>query len=206
MIDRLISPLDFSQVRLAPLSVLAGLREVDSTADLVHFGEAKWLLVSVRGDDDMKAQGYRRLAKAKAMAAAVQAKSLYTINTRHIPRIKDGIAAATLISLGARPIDFYQLRDPDGSVVEDFRRADFKSRHTSDADFWLDYETPREKAREAALRDLTDHARANAYWHYSNVLTHTTSVKMAASVIPDRSSTRKRIEIPSRATATLSPA
>jgi hypothetical protein len=70
MIDRLISPLDFSQVRLAPLSVLAGLREVDPTADLVHFGDARWLLVSVRGDDDMKAQGYRRLARAKAMAAS----------------------------------------------------------------------------------------------------------------------------------------
>jgi hypothetical protein len=48
---------------------------------------------------------------------------------------------------------------------------------------------------------LTDHARANDYWHYSNVLTHTTSVKMAASVIPDRSSTRKRIEIPKRPAA-----
>jgi hypothetical protein len=200
MIDRLISPLDFSQVRLAPLSVLAGLREVDPTADLVHFGDARWLLVSVRGDDDMKAQGYRRLANAKAMSATVQAKNP-GIKTRHIPRIKDGIAAATLISLGARPIDFYHLPNPDSSVVEDFRRADFKSRHTSDADFWLEYESPREKAREAHLKDLTDHARANAYWHYSNVLTHTTSVKMAASVIPDRSSTRKRIEIPKRPAA-----
>jgi hypothetical protein len=75
MIDRLISPLDFSQVRLAPLSVLAGLREVDPTADLVHFGDARWLLVSVRGDDDMKAQGYRRLANAKAMSASIQARN-----------------------------------------------------------------------------------------------------------------------------------
>jgi hypothetical protein len=200
MVDRLISPLDFSQVRLAPLSVLAGLREVDQTADLVHFGADRWLLVSVRGDDDMKAQGYRRLARAKAMAAAIQAKHP-DMKTRDIPRIKDGIAAALLISLGARPIDFYSLRDPDSSVVEDFRRADFKSRHDSENDFWLEYETPREKAREAMLKDLTDHARANAYWHYSNVLTHTVSVKPAAAVTPDRSSFRKRVEIPSRPAA-----
>lgn len=205
MIDRLISPLDFSQVRLAPLSVLAGLREVDPTAELVHFSGPKWLLVSVRGDDDMKAQGYRRLAKAKAMASSIAAKNP-GIKTHHVPRIKDGIAAATLISLGARPIDFYNLPNPDSSVVEDFRRADFKSRHQSENDFWLEYETPREKAREAYIKDLTDHARANDYWHYSNVLTHTTSVKMAASVIPDRSSTRKRVVIPPRATASLSPA
>lgn len=195
MPKRLIDPIDFPQVRLAPLSVLAGLQEIDSTADLVHFGGARWLLISVRGDDDIKAQGYRRLARAKAMAAAVKAKHPH-VNVRKIPRIKDGIAAATLISLGARPIDFYQLPDPDSAVVEDFRRADFKSRHDSEADFWLEYETPRERAREAALRDLTDPARANDYWQYANTLTHTTSVRMAAAVTPDRSSTRKRVEIP----------
>jgi hypothetical protein len=192
---RLIDPIDFPQVRLAPMSVLAGLQEIDSTADLVHFGDARWLLVSVRGDDDLKQQGYRRLARARAMACAVKAKHP-SVNTRHIPRIKDGIAAAVLVSLGAKPIDFYSLRDPDSSVVEDFRRADFKSRHDSEAEFWRQYESPREKAREAQLRDLTDPARANDYWQYANTLTHTTSVRMAASVTPDRSSTRKRVEIP----------
>lgn len=195
MTRRLIDPIDFPQVRLAPLSVLAGLQEIDSTADLVHFGGARWLLVSVRGDDDIKQQGHRRLLRARAMACAVKAKHP-TVNTRHIPRIKDGIAAATLVSLGARPIDFYDLPDPDSAVVEDFRRADFKSRHIADADFWLEYESPREKAREARLKDLTDPARANDYWQYANTLSHTTSVKMAAAVIPDRSSTRKRVEIP----------
>jgi hypothetical protein len=82
------------------------------------------------------------------MAGAVACKHP-GINVRKIPRIKDGIAAATLVSLGARPIDFYQLRDPDSAVVEDFRRADFKARHDNEADFWLEYESPREKAREA---------------------------------------------------------
>lgn len=177
------------------MSVLAGLQEIDSTADLVHFGGARWLLVSVRGNEDTKARGHVRLARARAMATAIACKHP-GINVRKIPRVKDGIAAATLVSLGARPIDFYQLSDPDSSVVEDFRRADFKARHDNEADFWLEYESPRERAREAALRDLTDHARANDYWQYANTLTHTTSVRMAASVIPDRSSTRKRVEIP----------
>jgi hypothetical protein len=176
--------------------VLAGLRDVNERADMIHVARDRWLVLTLDASDDLKRQGRNALENTKRAARAFCARHP-EIDPREIDRITIGLKVAMLKSLGCRFVGFYNSRDPDGSIVEDYRRADFLSRHDTESEFFRRYEEPREKAREAQLKDLTDPARASDVWRYANTLNHQVGGKMTADLRPDRSSFRRAVTIKS---------
>lgn len=191
--QRFVSPLDVWQDRLAPPEVLATCRTVHPKAELVHLAHDRWVLVTMDGDDALKAQGQRLLAQTRRANAGFCARHPL-VNPRHVDRLTVGLKVALLKALGARIVDIYTMRDPDGSIALDFQRADFMARHDTASSFWQAYDAPQEQARAAALRDLTDPARAHDAWKHARTLTHTPGLKMTAETTPDRSSTRRLIQ------------
>lgn len=192
-VQRFISPLDVWQDRLAPAEVLAACRTVHPKADLVHLAHDRWALVTVDGDDALKAQGLRLLAQTKRANAAFCAKHPF-VNPRAVDRLTVGLKVALVKALGARIVDLYTMRDPDSSIALDFQRADFMARHNTENGFWQAYDAPQEQARAAALRDLTDPARAMDVWKTDRTLQHAPYGKMRAAIKPDHSSTRRTIK------------
>jgi hypothetical protein len=180
--------------REAPGYLLYRLRDVNQNAELIHLIRDQWLLVTMDGDDALKAQGRRVLEATRKANAGFCAKHPF-VNPRSVDRLTVGLKVALLKSLGARTVGIYTTRMPDSAIVEDYRRADFMSRHDTESSFWAAYDAPKEREREAQLKDLTDPARASDAWRYANTLTHHVGGKMAASFKPDRSSFRRAVTI-----------
>lgn len=190
--QRFVSPLDVWQERLAPSEVVAACRTVHPAAELVHVAHDRWVLVTMDGDDVLKAQGRRLLARTQTANAAFCAKHPM-VNPRAVDRLTVGLKVALLKAMGARIVDLYTTRDPSSAIALDFQRADFMARHETANGFWQAYDAPREAERAAALRDLTDPARARDVWNVSRTLQHAPYGKMTAAIQPDRSSTHRRI-------------
>jgi hypothetical protein len=191
-VRRFVSPLDVWQDRLAPSEVLAACRTVHPRAELVHLAHDRWVLVTLDGDDALKQQGQRLLAETRRANAGFCARHPL-VNPRDVDRLTVGLKVALLKAMGARIVDLYTTRDPSGAIALDFQRADFMARHETANGFWQAYDAPQDAERAAALRDLTDPARANDAWRHARTLTHTPGLRMAAAIEPDRSSTRRRI-------------
>jgi len=163
---------------------------------MIHVVRDKWLVLTLDASDDLKRQGRHALENTRRAARGFCARHP-EINPREIDRITVGLKVAMLKALGARFVGFYNTTDPDGSIVEDYRRADFLSRHDTESEFFRRYDAPKEKEREARLKDLTDPARASDVWRYANTLTHHVGGKMQAAFNPDRSSFRRAVTIKS---------
>jgi hypothetical protein len=136
-----IDPLDFSQARTAPESVVRGLEGLDPSACIIHLGGAQWLVGKWR----------------PSSAARADAEAMFDNWTRNVsegrrmtPRGKLRVRFAQLALLGVRPVQQYTLIGaPDDRIVHDFERSRFRWLHSAD--------NALEKAGDAA-----DEARATA--------------------------------------------
>ena len=110
----------FSQ-RTAPADVMARLREIEPTAELVYLGAGHWLLGSVRPTRVREREGCRAIGR-----------------WRQLPEEKRSpgrLLRAQLIRQGFAPIELYEVNDPDGRIVRDFRRRDWRWRNRADETF-----------------------------------------------------------------------
>lgn len=154
-----IDPLDFSQARVAPESVMRGLEEVDPTACIVHLGGARWLVGKVRPNAHVRAQAEAMFAnwtRAVRQGAKLSAQG------------QQRVRFAQLAMLGFRPVETYQLIGaPDGRIVKDFRRSRHRWLTTSDAELQRTLDDPAEERRAAAHAEIASVDRAKDAWRYA---------------------------------------
>jgi len=141
---------------------VAGLRRIDPTAELVYFGEGKWLLGRVRPN---------ALRYKAAVRIIDRALHRLAVGDQLTPEGRGRIQLAYLALQGFAPIEFY-TGEPTYAIVHDFQRALWLLNHTTDAQFFHDLDAPRERAREEARADLQDDARARDAWRYMFTLSH----------------------------------
>ncbi len=176
----------FPHLRRPPHHVVAGLRQVDPTADLVYLGWGKWLLVSVQPDRmDMwykKRNGQFSTLRRDALEILVNARRLlalwetdhkYQANPGAFRRLIGRYDFAQLAVMAARPIAEYRIQgEPTSAIVDDFRRMDWLYRHTSDDELDRALDAPKEEQQAAAHAELTDPGRATDAWRYLFTRSH----------------------------------
>lgn len=137
----------------APPEVLAGLRRIDSKADLIHLGGGQWWL-GIRAPNP---KAHEQLAHAQLRA-------------RGIPTIADPAERAVaqmelakefkmrqIMADGFRPVALYDFPGaPDHTVVEDFRIRDFNWRTKTEAQI-------QRELREHASMDLRNMDRIRRF-------------------------------------------
>ena len=102
--------------------MVARLRDVDPTAELIYLGAGQWLLGSVQPNEARRLAGGRMIARQLALPP----------ERRSVGAIRLG----TLFRQGFRPIAIYEEADLDsGFVVADFRFRDWRYRHNADRVF-----------------------------------------------------------------------
>ncbi len=170
------SRLDFPAAREAPPRLVVRLRAVDPTAELLYWGRGRWLLGTVRRDRRAVATAGKKLVAAQRALARHIVQSKTGGRVRLDQRSVDQANLAVLALQGFRPFgDFYRMTDPDGRIVEDFRRADWLYRTTTDEAFIEALEAPRLAARHEARNELTDYGRAADAWRYAFTRSHLVS-------------------------------
>lgn len=108
---------DFPAQHTPPERVVRELRKVDPRAELVYFGEGRWLLGSVSPNPHRQARGRAMLKSARMVSVGDQSN-----------RARDRRRLAYLFAQGFRTIALYEYEEgtggPDHRLVEDFRRRD----------------------------------------------------------------------------------
>jgi hypothetical protein len=152
---------------------VAGLREVDPTAELLYFRNGRWVLGSVRWNAKAVTTAQRMVARAIGVIQrhVVQSKTGGRVTVDR--RSRDRLEFCLLAMQGFRPIAEYVLHgEPDSAIVNDFRYRDWRYRHESDTEYWRKMDEALEAPRRAAHADLVDPARAHAAWEYVFTRSH----------------------------------
>lgn len=182
---------EYPQLRICPAYVLAGLRAIEPTADLLYFGRGRWLLGYLKRDARLIAEGEKILKSALWLEAISRNNPRFTINPAHQRRVAGRVELALLAVQGWRFIGEYQRRgSPDWSIVEDFRRADWMFRHLTDDQFFAMIDAPREQRIAQARADLADPARGRAAWSWMSNLSIATGIPLDHKAHAARSSAR----------------
>lgn len=122
MVQRLVQHQNPEAVE-TPLLLLAALREIDDTVELVYFGESRWRLGAVRRTDERQRRGQLILAQQESLD--------------EVKRNPRNIWLGQLLLQGFAQIEEYIGRDPAGvvlvnpgpqeyrcTILEDFRERD----------------------------------------------------------------------------------
>jgi len=184
-----LSVLDVPQTRDTPHDVLTALQEIDPSMTLVHLSADRWLFAYMAGDSVQVEAGRRMLENTKRVLASL-ARTHPNPSPVAAQKRRDRLTVATVKAMGGIGTRIYQSRSPDGALVEQIRQDDFYQRHTSEQEFWRQYDAIEEKAEAERLADLTDHARANDVWRHSNTLSHTPGISTYGTAPVHRSSVR----------------
>lgn len=159
--------------RESPPHVVAGLREVDPTAELLYFRNGRWFMGTVRPQRDLILRATRIVARALGVIARHVAQSKTGGRVTVDRRSRDRLELFLLAMQGFRPIAEYVLHgEPDSAIVNDFRYRDWRYRHESDNEYWRKMDEALEAPRRAAHADLVDPARAHAAWEYVFTRSH----------------------------------
>ena len=152
--------------REAPPHVLAGLRTLDPSAELVWIERDRWLL------GQYAPESRRALEKAGHQLRLSTWRSIAARNgvITHTDRVRLRMAELKLNCF--RFTTEYYIALPDSAVVHDQRVMDWMYKHLSDnaIDSALNEDYERELA--AARDDLTDTERARAAYKYLFTLSH----------------------------------
>lgn len=177
-----IDPLDFSQARMAPDSVVRGLELMDPSACIVHIGGTRWLVGKWRPNALVRLQAIEMLDNWTANVGA---------GKRLSPEGKARVRFAQLALIGVRPVELYRLvGTPDGSVVMDFERSRWRWLHTSDADAERQIdESDRERA-QLSHGALTNPDLAKEAWRYAFTRSHMPSASLTLYDAPRSGWTR----------------
>lgn len=162
---------EYPQLRRCPPHVLAGLRAIEPTADLLYFGRGRWLLGYTKYDQRLVAEGEQILKRALWLEEISRHNPRFTINPAHKRRIAGRLELALLVIQGWRYVaEFQRQGSPDSSIVNDFQQADWMFRNTSDADFFAMLDQPHDERVAAARAELTDPARGRSAWSWMSNL------------------------------------
>ncbi len=111
----MIPALPIPRIRTADPSLLAGLREVDPTTDLIYLGGKKWSLMRLRPLNDERIRGATRFLEA-IHGHSIQA------NTDDERRWYMRLRAARMHVAGYTVVSNWEFEgDPDHRVLEDYR-------------------------------------------------------------------------------------
>jgi hypothetical protein len=177
---------NFPHLRLAPPHVLAGLREVDPTADLVYLGWRRWMLVSVRQDlmdswykqrngqfSTLRRHALGMLVNARRLLELWETNPKYRANPGAYRRLINRHDMALLAYQGARPITDYTVQgEPTAAIVDDFKRRDWLYRNTTDDELLAQVNAPKEQQQAEARAQFSDIHRAADAWRYCFTLNH----------------------------------
>jgi hypothetical protein len=142
-----VTELPIPRVRDADPALLAGLREVDPTTELIYLGEKRWSLMRLRPLNDERIRGAERLLKATL------GHSLKP-NTDDERRWYMRLRQTRMHLLGYTVVSNWEFDgDPDGRVLQDYRYRAWRLRHDQPYD---DHEAEREKAAAKDHENLYD--------------------------------------------------
>lgn len=162
---------DFPQLRIPAPHVVAGLREVDPTAEIVYFGRGRWLLGSVRPSTLLREPAERVLRSALRMLDIALHNEKFTFNPANARRLFGRVDFAVLALQGFRFVHEYRVQgELSSAIVEDFRKADWMYRTLTDDAVDQMLNAPKEAKRVASRLDLIDPARARDAHHYVNTV------------------------------------
>jgi hypothetical protein len=155
--SRTIAPLvQLPSARVAPDYVVAQLREIDPTVDLVYLGLGVWILGSMQPNSHRRKIAERLLENERERPEQLQSMGRYRM--------------ARLIREGLRVIDLVDESAINSmKVVRDFRYADWRYRHCADEAFeenlkGSDDETDFQR-RLSLLLDYTQHGLPDVWAH-----------------------------------------
>ena len=165
-----ISPLDFSQARMASDDVVRGLEALDPTACVVHLGEATWLVGKIRPNTEARGEAEAMLDNwTRAVRGGRRLSAQGQLRVR----------LAQLALHGFRVVAQYRLiGEPDARIVKDFAESRFRWLHTSDNAVFHALDTEQRDRAEAAQKEVGSIDRAKDAWHYAFTRTHTTSASL----------------------------
>ena len=134
--------LQYPSERTCPPALLAELRRIEPTAELLYVGEGRWLLGTVRFRWDNYAKAARALAKIERdnatnltaiVAHAEVGRDKATLRAAAYRQSRN-MAYLRAVMQGFRPIADYTIQgEPDSRIVHDFARRDWLFRVAPDA-------------------------------------------------------------------------
>lgn len=140
---------DFPAPERAPDEVMRELRRIDPRADLVYFGQGRWILGATSPND-------HRQGKGRAMLKAVRAVSVGDQSQRALDRRR----LASLFAQGFRTIQMYRFEEGGGRhfdrIIQDFKVRDRNYRvafgdHLEEAERQIDGRAHEQKAIDTLL-------------------------------------------------------
>jgi hypothetical protein len=189
----LLAPLvDFPVLREPPQHVLAGLRAIDPTADLVYFGRGRWLLGSVRPNAELRETSERIYRRALRLLAIALNNPTFNFNPGNARRLFGRVDFAVLGMQGFRFVHEYVVQgELSSAIVHDFAKADWLYRTLTDDAVDALLNAPKEARRQASRADLRDPARARDAHHYVNTVNIAPGISLTPTL--QRSSARTLI-------------
>lgn len=130
------SLVDYSRNRQAPEHVLAGLRAIDPTADLLWWGPRLVEQLGPNGRPQMAMVPVWFLGTVRSTfhRRRTGAEMLHTQEVLGPQGNRDSWRFAKLVYQGFAPVAFYPTREPHWGIVEDFRKRDWIFRCQFDAE------------------------------------------------------------------------
>lgn len=144
---------DLPTLRTAPPEIVAALKEVDPTAELVYFGDGRWDLLRLRPKTDARMRSVNAMLRTAAEACAQR-----RLGERGWYR---NLRLARLLRLGYVVFGRWRLaHDPDHRIVHAFRRAMWEYHHDRNDQLIAQRWSAREARADALRREFGDPARA----------------------------------------------
>ena len=146
-----MTQLPIPRIREADPAIVAGLREVDPTTEMIYLQDGRWDILRLRPKND-----YRMTIAARTFAAAVN----QTVKAGGLPERTwyRRLRLYRMAMMGYSFVTSWTFQgDPDWRVVKDYRERAWKLRHDVAYD---DDETDRIRAADEMRKELLDPSRA----------------------------------------------
>lgn len=175
---------DNAESRPTPLTLLAMLREIDRTAELVYVGERQWWLGAVSANEERAKKGRLILDQMYALDRVHHERPTIARNIMLGKLLQQGFARieayhdhgdpAGRVTVGEGTEDAY-----DTTIVEDFRQRDFhwrKDQGASMMDPLLHELATGEQKRAESERRVHDYMVNDGRDHYHRIIRNRVSV------------------------------
>lgn len=139
--------LPIPQSRTAPPEILAGLREVDATTEMIYLNDGHWVVMRLRPLNDVRIksarQGMQTTVEQTLKAGGIVERTWYA-----------RLRSYRMAMLGYTHVTAWDFDgDPDHRVVQDYRMRAWKLRHDVPYDDHLIEDDKRRQAAKDALLD-----------------------------------------------------
>lgn len=161
------SRVDYPSSRRAPEPLLALLREVDPTAELLYMGFGPR---STPEGDELFGPRWCLGSFDPGRPGRHQANRILKGQWQRGMPTGERARFARAVLQGFAPIDVYVQRDPDSTIVEDFREADWRYRTDPEGNFAIVEDAveggPRLRRKLALVRDAVDSKALDSHRHH----------------------------------------